>query len=118
MAGAGFAQRTILRTVPDGLTRISNREDAFFLLRDQAFLPHISTRKINGDVLALLERAIARQHGSRQEEPSAPAVEEHPECRDDLNSPPDGHKVEIITRHDVPSLLASRFPPKNREGVR
>jgi hypothetical protein len=88
------------------------------VLRDEAFLPHISTRKINCDVLALLERAIARQHGSRHEEPSIPAIEEHPECRDSLNSAPDGHKVEIITRHDVPSLLASRFPPKNREGVR
>jgi hypothetical protein len=87
-------------------------------LRDEAFLPHIGPRKVEFDVLARFELAIARQHGSRHEEPSIPAVEEHPECRDDLNSAPNGHKLEIIPRHDVPNLLASRFPAKNRERVR
>jgi hypothetical protein len=88
------------------------------VLRDEAFLPHIGPRKVKCDVLARFERAIARQHGSRHEEPSIPAVDEHPECRDDLNSAPDGHKVEIITRHGVPLFRASRFSPKNCEGVR
>jgi hypothetical protein len=88
------------------------------VLRDEAFLPHIGPRKVKCDVLARFERAIARQHGSRHEESSIPAVEEHPECRYELKSSPDGHNLEIITRHAVPSLLAPRFPAKNREGVR
>jgi hypothetical protein len=46
------------------------------VLRDEAFLPHISTRKINCDVLALLERAIALQH-PRPTPPSQKAFPTH-----------------------------------------
>jgi len=67
-------------------------------------------------VLALLERAAARQHGARHEEPSVPAIEEHPECRDHLNSSRDRHKVEVITRHGVPVVCASRSPRRIVKG--
>ena len=100
----------------DGTFEQATTEDALFLLCDQPFPPHVLTRKKNCDVLALLERAFAWQHGARHEEPSVPAVEEHPECRDHLNSSRDRHKVEIITSHGVPVVRASRSPRRIVKG--
>ena len=100
----------------DGTFEQATTEDALFLLCDQPFPPHVLTRKKNCDVLALLERAFAWQHGARHEEPSVPAVEEHPECRDHLNSSRDRHKVEIITSHGVPVVGASRSPRRIVKG--
>jgi len=50
---------------PGNAAQLLVREDALSLLRDQPLLPHEPTRKKNCDVLALLERAAAWQHGAR-----------------------------------------------------